>query len=445
MIVVVTTADYFTHGDNWGRGAWLPGELRYLPELLSAITLICVLVLGSRDRFRDVRPIYWLVFGAIVVVMSFGALANSSEAGEVFTGIRAYARALPFFLLPCVFHFSDRQIDTQLKVLLTIAVLQLPIALEQRMKTAASVGNAAISGDYTSGTLSVSSMLSIFLICGLCLCAAFFIRGRLRSWQFLVLVALLFVPTTINETKGTLLLLPIGLLTTFMVGVARGFRLRAVVWLMALLALSGTLYWVAYDYLGTSDVRERTLGGWFTDEGRRDKLFTKETELGGDENAGRWDAVTVPVKFLSKDPVHLLLGLGIGSVADSSLGAAFVGRYQELFDPFLRSMFPRLLLELGLVGVGLVASLYLLIFSDSRHVAARNAGTMQSVALGWTGVTVVMGVSIFYKDMIPVTALSYLFWYFSGLVVAARMRLHHDRPEDPNVVFRTRVFSDIQS
>jgi hypothetical protein len=162
---------------------------------------------------------------------------------------------------------------------------------------------------------------------------------------------------------------------------------------------------------------------WVTDEQRQERLLTRETELGGDEKAGRLDAVTVPVKFLSQNPVHLFLGLGIGSVSDSALGEAYEGRYFELFKPFLRTMFPRLLLEIGVTGLLLVAALYVLIFSDSRHVATRGTGIMRAVALAWTGVTIMMGLTIFYKDLLPVTSLSYLFWYFSGLVVAARMRL----------------------
>jgi hypothetical protein len=301
--------------------------------------------------------------------------------------------------------------------------LQFPIALEQRIKTMVASAGVNISGDYTSGTLMGSATLSIFLICGMCLCTAFFIRGHLRNWRFLILVALLFFPTTINETKGTLVLLPIGLATTVLIGLKGGVRVRAVMWLALLLASAGTFYWAAYDHLGTSDKRERTLSGWVTEEERREKLLTKETEFGGDEKGGRGDAVTVPMKFLSQNPVHLFLGLGIGSVTDSALGQAYVGRYRELFEPFLLTMFPRLVLELGVTGLLLVAALYVLIFSDSRRVAARGTGIMRAVALAWTAITIIMGFTIFYKDLLPVTSLSYLFWYFSGLVVAARMKL----------------------
>ena len=99
-----------------------------------------------------------------------------------------------------------------------------------------------------------------------------------------------------------------------------------------------------YDYLGNGTTgRERTLAGWWTDEERREALLTRETELGAQDQAGRLDAITVPARYLSRDAVHLMLGLGIGSVAESSLGRKFEGRYRELFEPFMRTAFPRLL------------------------------------------------------------------------------------------------------
>jgi len=63
MLVVVTTAEYLSRPDRWGRGGWLPNEVTYLPEALSLIALIGVLAVGTRHRFRDVPMAYWVLFG----------------------------------------------------------------------------------------------------------------------------------------------------------------------------------------------------------------------------------------------------------------------------------------------------------------------------------------------------------------------------------------------
>jgi len=156
------------------------------------------------------------------------------------TGLRLYARVMPFFLVPLVFRFSERQLRTQLGTLLIIALAQVPLAIEQRVQTTRASAGFNISGDYTYGTMMVSSIMSIFLICVICVVTAYFLKGRLSKWQFLLLVLLLFLPTTINETKGTLLLLPLGLGTVFLFGLRPGFRVRAFAWLVLLTAVTGT-------------------------------------------------------------------------------------------------------------------------------------------------------------------------------------------------------------
>jgi len=115
-----------------------------------------------------------------------------------------------------------------------------------------------------------------------------------------------------------------------------------------------------------------------------------------------------------------MLGLGIGSVANSSLGPRFVGRYHDLFEPFMRNAFPRLFLELGILGLLLIAAIYAKTLGDSVRVGrVAQGGFVHGFALGWTGVVAVMAVAIFYKDIVALTSLSYVFWYGSGLVVSA--------------------------
>jgi len=134
--------------------------------------------------------------------------------------------------------------------MLAISLAQVPIAFEQRVTSAVKGRGIDISGDYTSGTLLASSILSIFLICAICVVTAYFMRGRLKAWQFVMLVLLLFLPTTINETKGTLFLLPIGLSVVFLVGMRKGFRLKAIGWLVLVTATTVASFWTMYDYLG---------------------------------------------------------------------------------------------------------------------------------------------------------------------------------------------------
>src|SRR5580700_9534269 len=143
----------------------LPRPLAYLPEAFSAIVLLYVVVLGARQRFQYVRAPYLLVFGAVGAVMICGAFANAEAPGPLVAGLRYYARAIPFFFLPAVFEFKDWQIRQQLRLLLCAGLIQFPVAWHQRTLV---MRDYRFSGDSVVGTLMDSSVLSIYLICAVC-------------------------------------------------------------------------------------------------------------------------------------------------------------------------------------------------------------------------------------------------------------------------------------
>ena len=66
-------------------------------------------------------------------------------------------------------------------------------------------------------------------------------------------------------------------------------------------------------------------------------------------------------------------------------------------------------------------------FSDARHVSAED-GIVSDIALGWVGVVLIISIGLFYKDIIRVNGIMYLFWYFSGHIVAERFRIKRRGP-----------------
>jgi hypothetical protein len=305
-----------------------------------------------------------------------------------------------------------------LRVLLLIAVLQLPLAIQQRWTT---MGQGKVTGDWTSGTLLISSMLSIFLIGGMCIAAAMYVGRRITRGQFVILMVLLFFPTTINETKGTLVLLPVGVLITFMATAPPGRRLKGILVASGLLTAAVALYVPVYDYLVQDRKYALTLSEYLENPDRLEAYLWRKEDVGTTGKGGRVDSVLVPIRQLLKDPVHLAFGFGIGNASDSALGRGFVGEQYSRFAPFLITAFARLLLEIGLVGFVLVLALFWLIYKDARVVASRSEGMRKSIAGGMAGITVVVVLSTVYKDVIASTPLSFLFWYLAGIVAAARM------------------------
>jgi hypothetical protein len=84
------------------------------------------------------------------------------------------------------------------------------------------------------------------------------------------------------------------------------------------------------------------------------------------------------------------------------------------------------LLEHGALGIVLVLTLHWLILHDSLAVARRDRGPMGALAAGWVGVSVVMAIGLVYHTPVTSLALSYLFWFYSGLIAAYRQRLALD-------------------
>jgi hypothetical protein len=251
------------------------------------------------------------------------------------------------------------------------------------------------------------------------------LRQRVSKLMYFVLFFYLLAATSINETKGTLILLPIGLVATVLIGSPPAKRLRLAVLAVGLFAIFVVGFSVAYDYV--QNVRTNhyytSLSKFFLDEKQLDRYVDTHSGLGATRQAGRVDAIVVPLRVLSRDPSQLAFGFGIGNASHSSLGPQFIGEHYPVFHSFLVSSFSVFLLEIGVLGTTLVFLLYWLIFRDAIALARVDDTLTGWIAVGWAGIVVLTVFATPYKTIHTFASLSYLFWYFSGLVAARRMRL----------------------
>lgn len=401
----------------------LPGPLNYVPELLAVCVAAYVVVMGARTRFQNVRFEYWVIFGGTLAVILSGIAMNSVASGPVFAGMRTYLRAMPLFFLPAVLAIDDRKLRRQLILILLMSLVQVPLTVYQRIHGRA---EGHITGDLAMGTLMSSNHLSVFLICVACVLAGMYLRKRISLMKFVVLVLVVLIPTTVNETKGTIILAPIGLLTTFILGAKPGKRVGNALVALLVISLFGSIFLPVYDYYA----RQRWgygLVDFMMMHGRVEGYLSKRDAGIGSQQAGRVDAIVIPVKELARDPPELAFGLGTGNASDSALGLQFTGQYFRRFEPFRQSTAAILILETGLFGLALVYVLYWLIFRDTRYVAERDKSLQGAIAVGWTGVSAVIVIATFYTNTIASPAISMLFWYFSGMLAAQRVRVEHQK------------------
>lgn len=418
MIMVVTTGDYLV------ELGWLPRALKLLPELVSGLVVMQVFLRGPRTGFQFVRPAYLLVFGAMAVIMACGAASNALEAGPLVAGLRSYLRAVPLFFLPAVYSFDDRKLRSQLVLLLVICVMQLPLVVDQRLASLA-LGNP--SGDDAVGTLETTGFASVFLICVGCVLAGMVQRRQIGVKVFATLFLLVLVTTAVNETKASFLLAPVGLMVTFLVGARAGTRLRNAVVAICLLAAVGAVLVPIYDYFG---VMRQSGGGRMVDyvtDTRKVKGYMYAEPTKDSTSAGRATSIARSFEEMSKDPTRVAFGYGIGNTSQSSLGQQFVGKYNSILGPYLNTLVTVFMFEIGILGLFLSLLVCYLVFQDSQVVADSGRGALCGFAAGWAGVAVVIAIATFYNVHFASPAISYLFWYGSGLVAAHRMRLTRAR------------------
>ena len=401
----------------------LPPIIRFLPEVASGFVILYVLVAGIRSRFQLVAPKYWLFFGAMVLVLVCGIIINNPGAGPLISGMRFYLRAVPMFFLAAVLPITEEHLTRQLKLLLALTFVQVPVAAYQRWVI---FSEGRFTGDPVQGTLLDSGILSIFLICAGLVLTGVLLKRRIGRLRYAVLLLLLLSPTTINETKVTVILLPFGLLTTLILGADKGKRLRYAGMALAFLVTFGAIFVPIYDKMEENDPYKINIVDFFTNQQQLNRyLVSKDPRsgLGGTRPARRGDALRIPIQYLAKDPVLLAFGLGLGNASPSTLGKNFQGSYYFLFQSVLTLSFSFFILEFGIFGVLLIGALFWMVFSDSLRVAHRDTTLTGALAAGWIGVVAIFALATMYTVYQYFTSVTYLYWYFSGVICARAMSL----------------------
>jgi hypothetical protein len=394
--------------------------ITWVPEVFSILITIIVILRAVFFKTVALNKKYVLFFSAFVLHVIICIIVNQVPAGAIIAGLRTYFKFVPLFLLPAVYDFSDQQIKKQLKFLLLLAVLQCPLAIFQRLVQFRYLG----TGDVIAGTFAAAPILSIYMISVIAVLLSFFLNEEIKPKFFLMILVVLFIPTAINETKATMILLPIALIIPVLFAPRHKSKLKLMVtvWTLIAMLLVGFNFIYSQFYAKRSDVFE-----FYTSDQVKTYLYfgieADEVRDIGEGEVGRIDAIIYAITENSDDFFRLVWGVGIGN-ASASFSNFLAGDYLEEYTRLggRQNALSHMLWEIGILGVILVFLLFYLIFFDAKVV--RNiAGTSGTLALGWIGVLVVLAMSIPYQNIISMNVISYLFCYISGYVAAKRCRM----------------------
>ena len=391
----------------------VPVYFMLVPELLTGIALLGVLlrVISGRRIVLDWRYVAFL--GVFLFTLTAGFLAQSVPPGAIVSGLRNYVKFIPIFLLAAAYPFTARQLRAQLIVLLAVLAAQIPLSVYQRFVQFA---HRMHTGDPIRGMATSSSALSLLMVCAIVLLVSLYFRSRIKLPYLLIAIALLMVPTTLNETKGTFVMLPVAMLAPafFMPRGSRPFRKMVPIIAIGMVAL--VAFVAAYDRMITHRDGGVTIVEFFTEGRVNTYLYTGAAE-GEDRYVGRFDSVAIAMKMISDDPLKLAFGYGAGNVSTSRSLPGFEGEYGIFFDRYGVGVtqVSNFLWEIGVVGMLAFLWLYWCVFRDARYLA-RTKGDFAIYGQVWATVVILMGMALMYKSVLAMNEIAYLFWFYSGVV-----------------------------
>ena len=392
-----------------------------LPEIISIVVGVCILLYFALFRKIKLRPSYLLFFLALALHVLIGVVGNQVQPLAVLNGLRVYFKFLPFYLLPMIYDIDDETIKRHLIAILAIALLlQFPLAIYQRVFEYA----RTYSGDLVAGTLTAAPVLTLFLVSTISVLVAFYIKKQISLKIFALFAFVLFLPTAINETKATVILLPLAVLMPTIFGLGKGVRLKVVAAIIPamILMLAGFhfLYSIIYE-------RRYSVIEFYTSDEVTNYLYVgKEAShvMGGIESeVGRMDSIIYAYQENSKDLFRLMWGVGIGNAAvafSKKLRGEYVEEYVRLGGQ--KTGLSVAIWEIGFLGIGYIVWFLFLIFYDAMKLKDQN-DLSGAVALGWLGVIAVIAVGMPYQNLITKNELMYPFFYFSGYLAAKRYAL----------------------
>ncbi len=415
-------------------------KLFLLPKMsILVVEFVSLLLLGLSITYLIVRsklyisPKYAFVIFFYFLLLLVSSVANSVTEWVAISMFRNYLKYLPLFVLPCTYLFSELEVRGQLRILFFLAVAQVPIAILQRFF----LGNER-TGDVVYGTLNISSILSIFLISTVFFVISFSACGYIEKKKATLVALLLFLPTTLNETKATLVFVVIGCLFFAIITSDARNLVKNIIKMVLVAVPLITVFGIVYDSLynfenyqvdrtdpryikhylfaGSSEIEITLRSKRKTVSFVGDSDITEELD---EERIARLDSIIFPIKTLVRYPENFIYGLGPANASHSAIDelSGFHVYLREVGAT--RTTVSQMLWETGFLGLLLLFTFVFMVFKDSVYLYRNGVGIYKPIGLAWAIVCVLFPLVSVYKNMFIFNIITYGFMFWSGIVVSA--------------------------
>jgi len=387
-----------------------------IPDFVSLIFISIFLVVFGLKKELNIQSKYVILFIMFLLTVTVGLVLNNVKAGTIIAGIRNYFKYLPFFLVPIVYNFSDEDLKKQIKLFLIMILIQLPLAVYQKFFKYYHLD----TGDYIGGTFSRAPQLSLFLLSGMSVLAAFYFTNKLPKIKFVILLILLFIPSALNETKAAPLLLPFAIIIPAILSKNETKNLKKVIAISIIIGTSLTLFQIIYTkfYNPKFHVINYFISDKATNYLKKSQDLETLSDFGPETEHGRFDAVIYSYHFISKDIGRVFFGVGIGNASKSFI-SKYDGKFKEDYEKYGGKMttISHMMWETGFLGIFLIICFKLMILIDSFKLAVKNIDR-NIIGLSWVGVAFIFLLATVYQNLVDTVTLTIFYFYFSGLVVS---------------------------
>lgn len=384
-------------------------QVTWFPELISILVAVLIPIQTAVNKTTKI-PVKYILFLTIYILhLLLGFIFNDVSGWTILAGLRIYTKFIPILIMPIIFPLTEGEFKKLVIFVFVLAMIQLPVVLAQRFIFFAD----SLSGDPMGGTVghSASGVLSIFLLITMSFIIAFYFKEQVTFSFFLMALGAAFIPTMLNETKITFVLLPVAFIFPALFIKAQRKNIFRVILVMFIFAGSFVVFKGVYDYFQSKR--------W----GYGIETFVLMPGRLEEYSLRRVDPIKNSFQNAVKDPRFFVFGRGAGNVSEGftkKLSGKYVqeGRYYGLGGV----SFPKFIWEIGIMGTILFYVLILIIFWDAMQLS-RKSGFNGAFSLGMLSFCVFFSLSMVYTFTMDSNLFVYLFFLFSGYVISQRNEL----------------------
>ncbi|MBA3565218.1 MAG: hypothetical protein H0W33_14690 [Gammaproteobacteria bacterium] len=195
-----------------------------LAAILGSIAVLDYLFRDAPPGHDNLPPIFWWMVAFIGVALISSAL-NYRDLGTFVYGFKGYFQVWGLFFAIVMMSWQKETVDRLPKVLIWIALIQLPFALHQYfflVPARVHLGGGIVAEDVIAGTFGAdaagggaNAALSVLLIIAAAILTSLYKRKLLSPYRLLVCVLILLAPIFLNANRIALLYLILAYLMLF--------------------------------------------------------------------------------------------------------------------------------------------------------------------------------------------------------------------------------------